>query len=336
MTSSSSTLPSTSAGARRPFVWEDRPAGSRELIWRYSGNPLLGRRAIPAAMAVYNSAVVPFGDGYAGVFRADHLNGMPDLHVGRSADGLVWQIENEPIAWGDGPDGLPPHEYAYDPRVCQIEGRNYVTWCSGYHGPTIGVAWTDDFVRFHRLENAFLPHNRNGVLFPRRIQGRFAMLSRPSDRGHTPFGDIFYSESPDLCFWGRHRHVMSPGNLWWESVKIGAGPVPIETDAGWLLLYHGVRSTCSGFNYFMGVALLDLERPWIVRARMTQPVLMPELPYETTGFVPNVVFPCAALHDAPTGRIAIYYGAADTHIGLAFARRDELVAAVRQFPLPTP
>jgi beta-1,4-mannooligosaccharide/beta-1,4-mannosyl-N-acetylglucosamine phosphorylase len=100
--------------------------------------------------------------------------------------------------------------HAYDPRVTRLEDRWYVTWCNGYHGPTIGVAWTHDFATFHQLDNASLPFNRNGVLFPRRISDRYAMLSRPSDNGHTPFGDIFYSESPDLVHWGRHRHVMAP------------------------------------------------------------------------------------------------------------------------------
>ena len=80
-----------------------------------------------------------------------------------------------------------------------------MTWCNGYHGPTIGMGYTDDFETFHQLENAFLPFNRNGVLFPRQINGNYAMLSRPSDTGHTPFGDIFYSESPDLIYWGHHR-----------------------------------------------------------------------------------------------------------------------------------
>lgn len=309
-------------------MWEDRPSGRSDLVWRYSENPILGRRALPCAQAIYNSAVVPFEGGYVGVFRADHLNGMPDLHLGRSANGILWTIDNETIRFQTNVPELARHEYSYDPRVCRIGSRYYITWCSGFHGPTIGVAWTEDFRTFHRLENAFLPHNRNGVPFPRKINGHFAMLSRPSDRGHTPFGDIYYSASPDMCFWGMHRLVMKSGDLWWESVKVGAGPIPIETSEGWLLLYHGVRSTCNGLVYSMGAALLDLEEPWHVRARLPEPLLMPELPYETTGFVPNVIFPCAALHDESTGALAIYYGAADTHIGLAFAWRDELVEAV--------
>ena len=75
-----------------------------------------------------------------------------------------------------------------------MEGKYYITWCNGYHGPTIGVAWTEDFKTFHQLENAFLPFNRNGVLFPRKIGGLYMMMSRPSDNGHTPFGDIYVSQ----------------------------------------------------------------------------------------------------------------------------------------------
>src|SRR5258706_514854 len=86
-------------------------------------------------------------------------------------------------------------------------------------------------------QNPIIPHNRNGVLFPRKINGNYAMFSRPSDTGHTPFGDIFYSESPDLVYWGKHRFVMGPKSWTWESTKIGAGPTPIETPEGWLLFY---------------------------------------------------------------------------------------------------
>ena len=192
-----------------------------------------------------------------------------------------------------------------------------MTWCSGYHGPTIGVGYTHDFETFHQLDNAFLPFNRNGVLFPRRIGESYAMLSRPSDNGHTPFGDIYYSESPDLVHWGRHRHVMAPVPLTWQSTKIGAGPTPIETDEGWLVLYHGVLTSCNGFVYSMGAALLDLEEPWNVLARGRDYLLSPQVLYEQVGDVPNVVFPCAALVDHESDRISIYYGAADTVVCLA-------------------
>ena len=116
-----------------------------------------------------------------------------------------------------------------------------------------------------------------------------------------------------------------PGNASaWQSLKVGPGPVPIETDLGWLLLYHGVINTCNGFVYRVGGALLDRDEPWKVLARSRQE------PYECVGDVPNVTFPCAALTDAGTGRIAIYYGCADTVTGLAFTTVDRLVNYIQE------
>jgi beta-1,4-mannooligosaccharide/beta-1,4-mannosyl-N-acetylglucosamine phosphorylase len=157
----------------------------------------------------------------------------------------------------------------------------------------------------------------------------YLLLSRPSDPAHTPFGDIYVSESPDLVHWGRHRKVMSRGGSgWWQGTKIGAGAVPIETGEGWLLFYHGVSGTCNGYVYSFGAAILDLDRPSKVLYRTRDYLLTPEKPYEVSGFVPNVAFPCAALCDAPSGRLAIYYGAADTCLARAYARAGELVGHI--------
>ncbi len=317
-----------------PIPWEERPPDSSDVLWRSSRNPIVTAAAVPEANSVFNSAVVAFEDGFAGVFRVDDRGRRMRLHAGHSADGFAWQIEPEPIAF-EPVDGRVAEiagqlEFAYDPRLTWLEDRYYLTWCNGYHGPTIGLAWTQDFRHFVQLENALLPFNRNGVLFPRRINGRYALLSRPSDPGHTPFGDIFYSESPDLIHWGRHRHVMSPVPLSWQSTKVGAGPVPIETSEGWLLLYHGVLTSCNGFVYSMGAALLDLDEPWRVIARSSSYLLAPAASYERVGDVPNVVFPCAALVDPATDRIAIYYGGADTVVCLAFGQLSEVIDAARR------
>jgi beta-1,4-mannooligosaccharide/beta-1,4-mannosyl-N-acetylglucosamine phosphorylase len=321
--------------ARPNLPWQDKPADGQAPVWRYSANPIIRRDAIPSSNSVFNSAVVPFGDGYAGVFRCDSKSVSMDLFAGFSPDGIHWTIEPTPLVFQGDPE-VTQREYRYDPRVTKLGDRYYLTWCNGYHGPTIGVGYTDDFREFHQLENAFLPYNRNGVLFPRQIGGRYAMLSRPSDTGHTPFGDIFYSESPDLTYWGKHRFVMGtvPGDASaWQSKKIGPGPVPIETDEGWLLIYHGVLNTCNGFVYRVGCALLDLDRPWRVKARSRNYILGPETLYECVGDVPNVTFPCAAVTDAATGRIAIYYGCADTVTGLAFTTLDELLRHMHDDPL---
>ncbi|MGA9761171.1 MAG: glycoside hydrolase family 130 protein [Gaiellaceae bacterium] len=305
--------------------WEDRPAGSTEPVWRYSKNPVIPRDLIPSSNSIFNSAVVPYKGEFAGVFRCDDRTRRMVMHRGFSSDGLDWKLDPEPIKFECDEPEIAEFIYGYDPRVVWIEDRYYVTWCNNYHGPTIGVGWTKDFETFHQYENAFLPFNRNGVLFPRKIDGNFAMLSRPSDNGHTPFGEIFYSESPDLTYWGKHRHVMAPVENSWQATKIGGGPVPIETSEGWLLIYHGVLNSCNGFVYSASIALLDLEKPWKVIARAAPYAISPQTLYECVGDVPNVVFPCAALCDDATGRLAIYYGAADTVTGLAFAYVDELV-----------
>ena len=315
--------------------WQEKAEGYRMPVWRYTENPIIGRDAISRSNSVFNSAVVPFGDGFAGVFRCDSRSVSMDIFAGFSKDGIHWEINDEPITFEGDPE-VTVREYRYDPRVCFIEDRYYITWCNGYHGPTIGIAYTFDFKTFTQIENAFLPYNRNGVLFPRKIGGRYMMLSRPSDTGHTPFGDIFISQSPDLEFWGHHRHVMSTvkgDESAWQSTKIGPGPVPIETDEGWLLIYHGVITTCNGFVYRMGVALLDINEPWKVLGRSKDYIMAPYEYYECVGDVPNVVFPCATLTDAATGRITIYYGCADTVTGMAFTTVDELLQYMKANPL---
>ncbi|MBI9016683.1 MAG: glycoside hydrolase family 130 protein [Phycisphaerae bacterium] len=308
--------------------WQDKPAGCKDVCWRYDNNPVIARNHLPMSNSIFNSALVPFGDGFAGVFRVDSKCREAFIHVGFSKDGINFDISEERIEFNCDIEEVAPMIEGYDPRVCKIDDKYYVTWCNFYHGPTIGIAWTTDFKTFHQSENAFVPCNRNGVMFPRKINGNFAMLSRPSDQGHTTFGDIFYSESPDMTFWGKHRFVMGTQGGW-QSKKIGAGPIPIETSEGWLLIYHGVQYSCNGFVYSMGAALLDIDEPWKVIARGKPYILSPQRDYECMGDVPNVTFPCAALTDAATGRIAIYYGCADTCTSIAFCQVDELIDYIK-------
>lgn len=319
-------------GAAQPNMpWQDKPANCKDIIWRYDQNPIIKRDATINSNSIFNSAVVPWGDEYIGVFRCDSRSRSMDIFVGRSKDGIDWEFELDPIVF-EGDAEMTVVEYRYDPRVVKIDDKYYVTWCNGYHGPTIGIGYTYDFKTFYQCENAFLPYNRNGVLFPRKINGNFAMVSRPSDTGHTPFGDVFYSESPDMTYWGKHRFVMGTikGNdSAWQSTKIGPGPAPIETDEGWLLFYHGVLNSCNGFVYSVGAVLLDIDKPWIIKYRTKPYLLSPQTIYECVGDVPNVVFPCATLNDADTGRITIYYGCADTVTGLCFTTVDDVISYMK-------
>lgn len=313
--------------------WQDKPMGSSEVMWRYDKNPVIDRNAIKSGGRIFNSATIPYKGEFIGVFRADHKNGYPDLHLGTSKNAIDWDINDDTIKLQK-EDGSPadPVVYAYDPRLVRIEDTYYITWCNYFYGPTIGIAKTKDFKTFTQLENAFLPFNRNGVLFPRKIQGEYVLLNRPSDNGHTPFGDIYLSHSKDLTYWGKHRRVMATTHYWWKNVKLGPGPIPIETTEGWLMIYHGVCQSCSGFIYSIGGALLDIDNPYKIVADCENYLLTPEAPYEVTGFVPNVTFPCATLNDADTGRLAIFYGAADTYSALAFAQVDELIDYIKANP----
>ncbi|MBN2613714.1 MAG: glycosidase, partial [Bacteroidales bacterium] len=238
--------------------WEEKPAGHKEVIWRYSRNPVIDWNPTPSTARIYNSAVLPYNQSFVGVFRADHKNGRAFLHFGKSKDGFHFEIDDEVIPWQN-EDGSPnPVSYAYDPRLVKIDDWYYITWCDDMHGASIGMGRTKDFKIWVRMPNPLMPFNRNGVLFPRKINGKYYLLSRPSDSGHTPFGDIFLSESPDMVYWGNHKHVMGKGGKgWWQGTKIGSGPVPIETTEGWLLFYHGVSNTCNGFVYSFGAAILD-------------------------------------------------------------------------------
>ncbi len=311
--------------------WQEKPADSVGPVWRYKENPIINRNPLPGVARIFNSAVVPYQGEFIGVFRGEQTNGVPHLYLGYSKDGIHWTYDNNKIAFENekGEPYMP--RYAYDPRLIKVEDTYYIIWCTDFYGAALGLAKTTDFKKFVRLENPFLPFNRNGVFFPRKINNNFILLSRPSDSGHTPFGDVFVSESPDLTYWGKHRHMMSKGyNQWWQSLKIGGGAAPIETSEGWLLFYHGVSGTCNGYVYSMGACMLDIDNPSIVKYRCGNFILTPETWYEERGFVPNVVFPCAALTDAETGRIAIYYGAADSYVGLAFTTIEEIINYIKE------
>ena len=268
--------------------WQDKPENHEGApLWRYTENPVIGRNPVEGVARIFNSAVIP----YEGKF-------------GRSEDGLHWTFDKEKINFVNekGESFMP--KYAYDPRLVKVEDTYYVIWCQDFYGASIGVAKTTDFKTFTRIENPFIPFNRNAVLFPRKINGNYVMLSRPSDSGHTPFGDIFLSESPDMTFWGKHRHVMGKTSEWWESVKIGGG-----------------------------AAILDIDEPSRVKYRCENFLLTPETWYEERGFVPNVCFPCATIHDSETGKIALYYGAADSYVGVAFTTLDEIVDYIKDHSL---
>ena len=312
-------------GPKINIPWEDRSKDSISPIWRYSQNPIIKRNPIKDVARVFNSAVLPYKDGYIGVFRGDTFTTIPFLFLGRSKDGIHFEFDEKPIEIFDEKGNLMKFDYCYDPRLIEIEETYFVSFCTHMYGPTVAVIKTNDFKKFTFVSIPLLPFNRNGVFFPRRINGDYLLLSRPSDNGHTAFGDIFLSRSKDMIDWGRHSHILEAGYEWWCGTKVGAGCNPIETNLGWLCFIHGTTKTCNGFVYSIGAMILDRDDPSKVLYRCSPYLLTPEEDYETNGFVPNVCFPTCALADSETGRICIYAGAADTYVELLFTDIDTVL-----------
>ena len=165
--------------------WQERPADLEEgaVLWRYTENPVMGRNPTPKIGRIFNSAVVPWQDGYIAVLRGEQVNGVPHVYLGRSKDGIHWDVEREKVPFVDD-NGNPkmPH-YAYDPRLVKVDDTYYIIWCTDFYGAAIGMAKTKDFKTFTRIENPFIPFNRNAVLFPRKVNGKFKLqIGRASCR----------------------------------------------------------------------------------------------------------------------------------------------------------
>ena len=308
------------------------------LFTRYAGNPILSAADIPyRANTVFNAAAAAIDGESILLMRVEDLRGISHLTVARNDDGRTgWRIDPEPTLMPD-PDHHPEEVWGIeDPRVTWLPERE--EWAVAYtafsrRGPLVSLATTHDFRHFHRLGPAMPPEDKDAALFPRRIDGRWALIHRP-----TPLAGpahIWLAFSPDLRHWGDHTLLLpAREGAWWDAGKIGLGPPPLETPEGWLMLYHGVRSTASGSLYRAGLVLLDLEDPRRVLHRTDEWVFGPSESYEQTGDVGGVVFPCGWIHDPTTDELRIYYGAADSAIALATATLSDLVAYVRSCPRP--
>ena len=313
------------------------------IFRRVSSNPIITRTDVPNTVAfsdvssIFNPGVITHGDEIVLVARVQTRGRRTHFLVGRSGDGLRFRFSPRPIVF-DGFDPIAIGAYhVYDARVTRIEGAIYLTVAIDTdEGCRCGIASTSDFESFSWLGITDDTDIRNVVLFPRRIGGAFARLDRPNTAGsggEPPSGDtMYYSTSPDLLTWTRRGEVMRGRPRYWDE-RIGSGPPPILTEHGWLHVYHGVATHFASVNlYQAGVVLLERDDPSRVVARGPANVLEPREPYELTGQVPNVVFPTGWTIQEPitdAARVRLYYGAADTVIGLAESTIGELVSACR-------
>ena len=214
-----------------------------------------------------------------------------------------------------------------DPRITRIGNTFYVTYVAvSRHGVSTAIASTLDFKNFERLGVAFYPENKDVVLFPEKIGGDFLALHRPNPRTLFSPPEIWLARSPDLKHWGRQTPLLG-GDSTWDSGRIGAGCPPVRIPEGWLEIYHGNQRVSHGVGpYAAGVLLLDADEPGKILRRAREPLLTPQADFECQGFVPDVVFPTGIVELDET--FLVYYGAADTAIGVVELARSEILGAL--------
>jgi len=299
----------------------------RDMLRRYEGNPVLTLEDIPyRCNTVFNGTPVKVNGRYLLLLRVEGQQGYSFFSLARSRDGYVFEVDAEPcmLPGRDPPWQVWEEHGIEDPRLTEIDGKTYIMYTAvGRYGHRIALAGTDDYRTYKRIAMVSGPGNKDGVLFPRKINGLFARLDRPIGNG---VGSIWVSYSPDLINWGRSEFVVGPRTRYWDSYRIGASAPPIATDRGWLEIYHGVKMTSAGPIYRIGAVMLDMDDPARVVGQCLPPLLSPREDYERIGDVGNVVFACGAIVE-DDGQVKIYYGAADTAVCVATAPLDDIVAA---------
>jgi predicted GH43/DUF377 family glycosyl hydrolase len=310
-------------------------ADPRELFRRFPGNPIITAAHFPRMVnAVFNPGATVLGDKTLLLLRVEHRTGLSSLAVAISGDGLTgWEIDRARGLDAD-PQRFEEHWGVEDPRITCADGRYLVVY-TGYStaGPLVCMAETTDFSSWERRGVLQPPEDKDAALFPELFGGRWALVHRPAPAMSSLGAHIWVSFSPDLRHWGDSR-VLLPARRggWWDANKIGLGPPPLLTKDGWLVCYHGVRTTASGSLYRLGLALLDRDDPAKVLARGNEWVFGPREPYECYGDVGGVVFPCGWVLRDDGDTLHLYYGGADSVVCVAEASLSKLLDYLEYHP----
>lgn len=301
------------------MIWKT----ARDVIYRYTKNPLISIEDLPFQCSdIWNAGVIRFNDEYLLLLTVETLEGLGCIYMARGTDGYNFVVEPEPFMTASQDKSFADYETfgIRDPRITEIEDTYYITYLAeSENGKRIGLARTYDFKSVERIQFVSEPDTKSGALFPKKFNGRFAILERPS-AGHS----IWLSYSDDLTHWGSSTIVLTPRSGYWDSNRIGAAGPPIEIDRGWLLIYYGEKITTAGPLVRLGAAILDKDDPSRVLARSNIPILAPRKRYERIGDVGNVIFSCGALLEKDS-EIRIYYGASDSCICLGSCALDDII-----------
>ncbi len=282
------------------------------------------------ANGVFNPGAIEVDGEVLLLLRIEERRGVSQIRVARSKNGVDgWRIADKPLLEPDLPS-YPFEEWGCeDPRVTQVGERQWVIAYTAYsrYGPAVALAVTSDFESVQRLGVVLSPMNKDAAVLPETFNGHWVLLHRPVTGDEE---NIWYATSPgDLASWNKPGLLMSQrGGPWWDGVRIGVGCPPICTDEGWLLIYHGVKVMAASPVYRIGVALLDPHDPRRVMERASEWVFGPDAEYEQHGNTPNIVFPCGAI--VRGDEVWMYYGAADTCVGLTTAKLSDLVDFVHR------
>ncbi len=306
----------------------------RELFIREKSNPIITSENMPYDVnTVFNPGVAEYDGQIVLLLRVEDLQGQSHLTVARSKNGVDnWQIETKPLIFPQ-PD---TEEYAYEQFGCEDARITYIPEKDEYFicytayspvGPGVATAVTKDFASVKKFGLTFPPNNKDAAIFPRKFNDKWVMLHRPvaGDIEH-----IWLTSSSDLVHWGEPKCLLPErGGPWWDAARVGAGAPPIETNEGWLMIYHGVKTTTSGAIYRLGLALVDKGNPYKLLYRCPRWIFGPNEPYERHGDVSNVVYTCGTIIRGD--ELWMYYGGADSCVCLARAKLNDLITELTDF-----
>ncbi|HEV59091.1 MAG TPA: glycosidase [Phycisphaerales bacterium] len=296
---------------------------SQDIVHRWDGNPLIGIADVPfKCNDIHNASAVDFHDDLLLLVTVEHLSGQRCVHVAKAGPSGQFEVVAKPLLK---PSTQPPYltherDGVLDARVTFLDGVYYIMYNAlGEHGYRLGLAKTQDFKTVERIGLISEPDTKAGVLFPKKIGGRYARLERPS-QGQS----IWVSYSDDLIYWGSSQRVIGPRGGFWDASRVGAGPTPMAVDAGWLVIYYGAKDTSAGPIYRIGAMLLDHDDPTRVIGRSGIPILSPREMYERIGDVQNLVFSTGAFVDEDD-QLHIVYGAANSCICMGTTTVQDVV-----------
>jgi predicted GH43/DUF377 family glycosyl hydrolase len=295
---------------------------SRDLVHRWEENPIITIENLSFPCAdISNAGAIKVDKEYILLLTIQSLEGFYSIYQARSMDGYHFKVMDKPV-FAPSKEGLYDRIGVLDARIVRLGRDYYVSFDAlGSHGYRLALARTTDFQTFEQLGFISEPDMKGGVLFPRKLKGRYARLDRPWEGG-----SIWISYSKDLEYWGWSEVILTPRGGYWDCNRVGVAAPPIQIEQGWLIIYYGIKDTSAGPLFRLGAVILDSSNPVKILGRTDEPILSPREYYERVGDLPNLVFSCGAIVE-PDNQIKLYYGASNSCIAVGTVTVEKIVTA---------